>query len=120
MANEDSLTREERKWLKKVQADPRGFTGLLVHICEEVLKESENARADRLPKRTIFWEALRVVLVAYKDAPSSWQALGRLGGLKGGPARAAALSPERRSEIAKIASAKRWGTKIEISPVEGR
>ncbi len=33
--------------------------------------------------------------------------LGRLGGLKGGPARAAALSPERRSEIAKRAAAAR-------------
>ncbi|HUP47095.1 MAG TPA: hypothetical protein VM779_16435 [Thermoanaerobaculia bacterium] len=34
-------------------------------------------------------------------------ALGRLGGLKGGPARAAALTPERRSEIAKKAAAAR-------------
>jgi len=36
-------------------------------------------------------------------------ALGRLGGLKGGPARAAALSPERRHEIAVQAIRKRWG-----------
>jgi hypothetical protein len=36
--------------------------------------------------------------------------LGRLGGLKGGAARAKKLSPERRSEIAKAAAAKRWGT----------
>ena len=35
-------------------------------------------------------------------------ALGRLGGLKGGPARAAALSPERRREIAQRAARKRW------------
>lgn len=35
-------------------------------------------------------------------------ALGRLGGLKGGPARAAALSPARRREIARHAAAKRW------------
>ncbi len=34
--------------------------------------------------------------------------LGRLGGLKGGPARAKLLSPERRSEIATIAAKKRW------------
>lgn len=38
-------------------------------------------------------------------------ALGRLGGKKGGTARAAALTPERRSEIAKKAAAKRWGVK---------
>ena len=36
-------------------------------------------------------------------------ALGKLGGAKGGKARAAKLSPEERSEIAKRASAARWG-----------
>ena len=35
--------------------------------------------------------------------------LGRRGGLKGGPARAAKLSAEERSEIGKKAAAKRWG-----------
>lgn len=35
-------------------------------------------------------------------------ALGRLGGKKGGPARAAKLSPERRSEIARKAAKARW------------
>lgn len=35
-------------------------------------------------------------------------ALGRLGGLKGGRARADALSPKKRSEIAKKAAQTRW------------
>lgn len=35
-------------------------------------------------------------------------ALGRLGGKKGGAARAAKLSPERRKEIAQKAAAARW------------
>jgi hypothetical protein len=35
--------------------------------------------------------------------------LGRLGGLKGGKARAAKLSKKKRSEIAKKAAAARWG-----------
>ena len=35
-------------------------------------------------------------------------ALGRLGGAKGGAARAAKLTPEQRSEIAKRASDARW------------
>ena len=35
--------------------------------------------------------------------------LGRLGGLKGGRARADKLTPERRKEIAQIAAKKRWG-----------
>jgi hypothetical protein len=34
--------------------------------------------------------------------------LGRLGGLKGGKARAAKLAPETRSEIARKAAAARW------------
>jgi hypothetical protein len=34
--------------------------------------------------------------------------LGRLGGLKGGPARASKLSPERRKEIAQNAVNARW------------
>jgi hypothetical protein len=46
---------------------------------------------------------------APKDAASV--ELGRLGGLKGGPARAKKLSPERRREIAKKAAAARWGSK---------
>lgn len=37
------------------------------------------------------------------------QALGRLGGLKGGAARAKKLTKEQRSEIAKKAAAARWG-----------
>jgi hypothetical protein len=36
-------------------------------------------------------------------------ALGRLGGLKGGAARAAALGPRKRSQIAAKAAKARWG-----------
>jgi hypothetical protein len=35
-------------------------------------------------------------------------ALGRLGGLKGGHARAKSLTPERRQEIARSAAEARW------------
>ena len=38
-------------------------------------------------------------------------ALGKLGGQKGGAARAAKLTPEQRSEIAKKAAAARWPKK---------
>jgi hypothetical protein len=37
-------------------------------------------------------------------------ALGRLGGLKGGPARAEKLTAEQRSEIARKAARARWKT----------
>ena len=45
----------------------------------------------------------KVVARAWVDA-----ALGRLGGRKGGKARAARLSPERRQEIARKAARARW------------
>lgn len=38
-------------------------------------------------------------------------ALGRLGGLKGGVARAAALTPRKRSQMAAKAANARWGKK---------
>ncbi|HEY8598329.1 MAG TPA: hypothetical protein VIL85_07850 [Thermomicrobiales bacterium] len=40
-------------------------------------------------------------------------ALGRKGGLKGGKARAAVLTPERRKEIARKAAAARWQNQVE-------
>lgn len=43
-------------------------------------------------------------------------ALGRLGGQKGGKARAAKLTPERRREIAKKAADKRWGHELTQVP----
>ena len=43
-------------------------------------------------------------------------ALGRLGGKKGGPARAKKLSKKRRSEIAKKAAMARWGDQSSGSP----
>ena len=42
---------------------------------------------------------------------------GRLGGLVGGPARHLALSPDRRSEIARIASNARWGRKAKVETI---
>jgi hypothetical protein len=47
-----------------------------------------------------------------EEAPTKNQAaveLGRLGGLKGGKARAKSLTAKRRKEIAQNAAAKRWG-----------
>jgi uncharacterized membrane-anchored protein len=44
-----------------------------------------------------------------KDAAAV--SLGRRGGLKGGKARARALTPEQRAEIARVASSARWKKK---------
>jgi hypothetical protein len=55
----------------------------------------------------------RVEIVSRQTKPLALNphaaALGRLGGLKGGPARARRLSAERRREIALHAARKRWG-----------
>ncbi len=70
------------------------------------------------PKRPRDPNALAAAIVAEAtgETPPSHQpeknpaavALGRLGGIKGGKARAAKLTPEQRSEIAKKAAAARW------------
>lgn len=45
--------------------------------------------------------------ISHKKNPAA-VALGRLGGAKGGPARAALLSDERKQEIARKAARARW------------
>ena len=43
------------------------------------------------------------------EAQTAAQTNGRMGGLKGGKARASALTPEKRAEIARNAARARWG-----------
>jgi hypothetical protein len=71
-----------------------------------------------MPKRTSrdFNEIAKAVVDAVTEASENMPkknpaavALGRLGGKKGGPARAKALTAKRRSEIAKRAATTRWG-----------
>jgi hypothetical protein len=65
----------------------------------------------RSSKRDDFQNALRVVEEAIGGSltknPAA-VALGRRGGLKGGPARAERLTPEERKAIAKAAAKARW------------
>ena len=74
----------------------------------------------KLPKDTNS-RAVHIAMMATGEIPkeeptkdevkSAAAALGRLGGLKGGTARAKLLTPERRAEIAKKAATKRWAKK---------
>ena len=51
-------------------------------------------------------------LPAHNDGKNPYAvALGRLGGKKGGKARAKVLSSRRRKQIAKLAASARWGVK---------
>jgi hypothetical protein len=54
---------------------------------------------------------LAVVPPAKPEKNAAAVALGRLGGAKGGPARAAKLSPKKRAAIAKKAADARWAAK---------
>jgi hypothetical protein len=53
-------------------------------------------------------ERIRIIARHLRQPNPHAAALGRLGGLKGGPARAAALSPRRRRDIARAAARARW------------
>lgn len=61
-------------------------------------------------KHTYLLGVLRKLISSYDEGFKNSDAvsLGRRGGKIGGLARAASLSKERRSEIAKIAAKKRW------------
>ena len=55
--------------------------------------------------------AHRILAEATREKNPAAVALGRLGGLKGGKARALKISAEQRSDIARNAARKRWGKK---------
>jgi hypothetical protein len=80
----------------------------------EAMPDSDaGRRRTRLTRRNADRRAASNVVKSTGDRPSgneSQQAqAGRLGGLKGGPARAKRLSAKRRSEIARKAAHARWG-----------
>jgi len=96
----------------------RRTTFLTVHrrclVCEEehTVEEREETDAIGPPCPSCHAPTERTAVIRRQTRPVAENvhaaALGRLGGLKGGPARAAALSPERRAAIARQAARKRW------------
>lgn len=70
------------------------------------------ARARPLKHNEVVGQSPKVVsIVAKKTKDPAAVSLGRRGGLKGGPARAAKLSPEDRKEIAQRAAKQRWANR---------
>jgi hypothetical protein len=67
------------------------------------LADSSAGNADNVSPRETMREA--------EEKNPAAVTLGRLGGLKGGKARAAKLSPRRRKEIARKAAQARWKNK---------
>jgi hypothetical protein len=84
-------------------------------VCEYVEQHEEPSSTDVIgtPCQSCHAPTERIEILARNTRPLSLNphaaALGRLGGLKGGPARARRLSAERRREIARRAARKRWG-----------
>jgi len=80
---------------------------------EDEVEEREDADQIGAPCSRCSAPTERVAIHGRRTRPAEVNphaaALGRLGGLKGGPARAAKLSPQRRREIAVHAIRKRWG-----------
>lgn len=82
------------------------------------LEEAIGASLSSYPRRVV-WEMTFREAVTFADVMHDARSyipkheaavtLGRLGGQKGGRARAESLSPERRSEIARKAANVRWG-----------
>lgn len=70
---------------------PRDISQLAKMIVDEATSEEPTTTPTDLPEKN-----------------KAAQELGRLGGLKGGKARAKKLTPEQRSEIAKMAASARW------------
>ena len=66
------------------------------------------------------WLVLAIAMPDHSKNPHA-VALGRLGGLKGGPARSAKLSARKRSQIAKLAALARWGAPLKPvrTPIAG-
>ena len=83
-------------------------------VCDQIDEIDEPATAEPIGASCSSCHAPTeriAVLAKHRHAPAAnphASALGRLGGLKGGPARAASLSPERRREIARRAARRRW------------
>ena len=98
---------------------PRLHTLLTVRrrclVCEHVDEGEEPEGADAIgaPCSSCNAPTERIDILARRTKPIALNphaaALGRLGGQKGGPARAAVLTREQRREIARRAARKRWG-----------
>lgn len=86
------------------------------HLCEWEGQLAQSPQSDpdcpvcHAPTDLVaFLQPTTNVVTLWKNPHAS--ALGRLGGRRGGPARAAALSPKRRTEIARKAALARWKRK---------
>ena len=77
--------------MAKREKKPHDFSIIAHRVVQEATQEDEPTEPQETPR-----------------GKPDYAALGRLGGKKGGKARAEKLTPERRREIAKKAAMSRW------------
>jgi hypothetical protein len=91
------------------------------------MRGMQNRSSKKMP-RDMNQLAKAIVVAATTDGPvpmtedgknAAAVALGRLGGKKGGPARAAKLSKKRRTTIAKKAAEARWKKHVDVAESAG-
>jgi translation initiation factor 2B subunit (eIF-2B alpha/beta/delta family) len=91
---------------KRSSKKPKGDVNTVAfNVVQEAISETHAATLERLTKES---EELGRRIKAKNPAAV---ALGRLGGLKGGKARAKALTKDQRKAIAIKAAKKRWNTR---------
>jgi hypothetical protein len=82
---------------------------------EHVSDSTLNGALHKLDRSSIMEDMAKVVQINTGQPKPAKNpaavALGRLGGLKGGDARAASMTPERRKEIAQQAAKQRWANR---------
>lgn len=91
----------KRAW----KLDPRFYLELSISLCENPTMPKRSSIDAQSISNQVAQEA-----EAQPGKNPAAVALGRMGGLKGGKARAASLTPKRRKAIAKKAAKARWGT----------
>lgn len=77
-------------------------------------KRPSTARAEHEPSRKSSPDGLLIFPIAARVKNPAAVALGKLGGSKGGKARAAKLSPEARKLIAQQAAKARWDKALNL------
>lgn len=91
----------------------RCATYMLLTVKHTVISIPKGPNGEKRPADAISLAVTlaRIATVEFDDSPEDdgMDPAAKAQGRKGGAARAASMTPERRAEIAKLASAKRWG-----------
>ncbi len=95
--------------MEKKKKKKRDIAEIAFETIQEATKQVERSK-DLIESVKTVHDKIEADRAIHEKNPAA-VALGRLGGLKGGPARAKKLSSRKRKEIAHKAAKARWGSK---------